>query len=299
MPSHGQPSKEQKLSLKRKRDDQSNPNNDPKFQEYLEVMQPTSKSRTWANEQLPGRKSEQQAVSIDDGSKVGAVGQVKDEADSEYQSVPKMKEHKAPKVLEQAPPTSPGIISAQALPENAGPGSATEDSQRSDTEVRAATDDDWLRSRTSRLLGLVDDDEDDPSAYAKTLSLEEKSKGEALSIKEASGPKTLSANGQPEDEEALQGVSAALPTDDIGADATAATDRLFIRNLPYVATESDLQQLFQHIGHGHIEEVRGLYLLSPRFQCSMQFLMNILIGTTYAMHVMSSRNSILVDALRF
>ncbi|KAK5992789.1 Multiple RNA-binding domain-containing protein 1 [Cladobotryum mycophilum] len=106
-----------------------------------------------------------------------------------------------------------------------------------------ATDDDWLRSRTNRLLDLVDPD-DLPQA--------------ATTIQNGTAEQdTRDDNTSPHSPEgAVEEVSAddvdAKETDESKQDDPVAiitrTSRLFVRNLPYSATEGDLHKEFGKFG---------------------------------------------------
>jgi multiple RNA-binding domain-containing protein 1 len=111
--------------------------------------------------------------------------------------------------------------------------------------VSAATDDDWLRSRTSRLLDLVDPD----------------------SIEAVGGEKSAPAQDEPDStlvEQTLPEIEP-LPESDIATteelndkpdpilEEISKNGRLFVRNLPYTATEEELRNHFQPFGS--LEEV--------------------------------------------
>jgi multiple RNA-binding domain-containing protein 1 len=132
--------------LKRKRSDVNE--SDPKLKEFLEVMRPKSTSKTWisedSQEQEPPRKV--QALELPEA-----------ESDSEYEIVPK----KAKKQATPAPTTLTAPSLAFDPVDKAEPlESGQEEPQSTQPEpvggLQAADDDEWLRSRTSRLLDLVD-----------------------------------------------------------------------------------------------------------------------------------------------
>ncbi|KAL8630021.1 hypothetical protein Q9189_004273 [Teloschistes chrysophthalmus] len=239
-------------SLKRKRHVKPEQENDPKLQEYLEVMQPSSKSRMWANEDLSESKPEQEGIPVEDQSKDGFIAQSNVEADLEYQEVPKKRKARDEKNSKHESPTPIEAIPPETVPSNPVPGSTADVETRVHTGEPAATDDDWLRSRTSRLLGLIDDDEEDLPTHKVAVDAVKAQQSEALDVnnKEA-GLQSPSANARPNSEN----VQPAEP-ETLQNEATATTaNRLFIRNLPYTATEDDLQQFFESQGRGHIEEV--------------------------------------------
>ena len=221
-------------------------------------MQPPSKSKIWANEDTAGTSEKATQV-------VEAVSvHVEDaQSDSEYQHVSKKRKtspeskgrvEKDPKRKEElnlpndmAAATVSPTNDAMKLDE------ATSESNEVILAAPAASDADWLRSRTSRLLGLIDDDD----ALMATHTL---------------------ANGDDigKDDEALDNISiarkisnASIQTDakeiDPGIEETATetapndapetinnTGRLFIRNLAYTVFEDDLRAQFGR--YGDLEE---------------------------------------------
>lgn len=99
------------------------------------------------------------------------------------------------------------------------------------------TDDQWLRSRTNGLLDIVDPDEVNKSVATGNTS---------------SAECRVAATGlEPVEEmEFKEGPGSADPN----INAIQGTGRLFVRNLPYSATEDDLRKFFEPFGI--IEEVR-------------------------------------------
>jgi hypothetical protein len=108
--------------------------------------------------------------------------------------------------------------------------------------VSGLDDDDWLRSRTSRLLDLVDPDEIPiPTA---PISMD----GPAIVQEEASA-----LDLDPPQEADLEKENEA-ETLDPEIEKIRVNGRLFVRNLPYSATEDDLRKHFE--SYGNLEEVR-------------------------------------------
>ncbi|PHH71716.1 hypothetical protein CDD82_6365 [Ophiocordyceps australis] len=102
----------------------------------------------------------------------------------------------------------------------------------------AATDDDWLRSRTSRLLDLVDADE----LVDKTVA---QPTGESViaSKEEATHSSTEITSHVADDATGCQEFS-----EDGAVEAITKTCRLFVRNLPYDVSEDNLQEAFEKYG---------------------------------------------------
>lgn len=136
---------------------------------------------------------------------------------------------------------------------------------KEDSQLPPATDNDWLRSRTSRLLGLVDDD--DAQRASKDIGHGQGArKGEALANREErSSSRSVDVAVQPDvDAEGNPGADAADSTEQ-------ATNRLFVRNLAYTATGDDLRLHFERLDHGTIEEVRSIL---PLFRNSIHLSSN-------------------------
>lgn len=115
----------------------------------------------------------------------------------------------------------------------------------------AATDDDWLRSRTNRLLDLVDPDDISHVAPKAKADCDSSAVQEVGNDKEAphseedgthDGQDLLPPQGQDKDS---------------AAEAISRTSRLFVRNLPYSATEDDLREEFEKFGG--VDEVSCLF----------------------------------------
>ena len=108
------------------------------------------------------------------------------------------------------------------------------------------TDNDWLRAKTSRILDLVD--EAPLNARSAGAGPEErKAESAANQDVERSDLPDLSTNLDPP---ATHG-------------SLSSSGRLFVRNLPYSATESDIESLFSK--YGRLEEVRLEYFSPPVF----------------------------------
>ncbi|KAL9600800.1 MAG: hypothetical protein Q9219_002938 [cf. Caloplaca sp. 3 TL-2023] len=243
-----QPAKDATTSLKRKYEGFLHDGENPKLEEYLKVMQPASKSRTWANEEPTGIKSGQQDLAIEADDQAISVNQGSDA--EVYQEVP-TKKRKAQKEQSEV-----SIVPTEVVPDIRPPELVRSDADAGDTpttkgpETPPTTDDDWLRSRTSRLLGLIDDD-DSISPNTATDNAEPQGGQPSTSAAESSRLGSGDA-GNPSDADVLR-------KDDQTADesnGTAnATNRLFIRNLPYTATEGDICQHLERHQLGKFEEV--------------------------------------------
>jgi len=216
-------------ATKRKRGDVEQ--DDAKLKEFLEVMQPANKAKKWTADVG-------EDVSMEPPTKVQAVELPEGESDGEYEAVPKKSRQKSPLmpvIAVEAP-----VAEQPSVSETAG------EEQASTPNQVDATDDDWLRSRTSRLLDLVDPDDipvpskaDEQSDSAPFESFEE----EPLPITQHE--EAAADELEPEAEEAEQ--------EDPTLAAIRSNGRLFVRNLPYTATEDDLRAHFAPFGA--LEEV--------------------------------------------
>ena len=264
--------------LKRKRDaDQQLPEAEAKVREFLEVMQPPSKSRTWANEGLHGKRV--QSVSPPTEAHRASV----EPTDAEQRQPPR-KSKDSPKSMQKHE------LTLQSNPKAGDQASATEISASNEAENKGgetlpqASDADWLRSRTSRLLDLIDDDDEIVSKASDT-------KLESAETREKPGHKVerdMSHAGSQTDGDYTE--KASEPPGSNNSDPpkpSIATGRLFVRNLAYTTTESDLRAHLKNIGFATTEEVsKSLGNAIDRSITSRFFMMIILIGTAYAMHMM-------------
>jgi multiple RNA-binding domain-containing protein 1 len=200
--------------LKRKRSDVDE--SDPKLKEFLEVMRPKSKSKTWDTEDTQAQDVQKPP------RKVQAMELPEAESDNEYEMVPIKSKKKKPTPVTSAPPVA-GVPFAVVEPFETGEAEIQGDPPQASGGLDA-TDDDWLRSRTNRLLDLVD-----PADMAAKMVPED----------------GLQQPPQLERPLASAKVDTLAEQEDIG--------RLFARNLPYTATEDDLRKHFE--SYGTLEEV--------------------------------------------
>ena len=234
---------------KRKREGSAENGGRPKLQEFLEVMQPPSKSRTWENQDaaIP----QVSAQSIPKAETTVTLGARSDEI---YEQVPKRRkrdresEEENVVLAEHPAPLDVPRIDTRTVQSDLG--LSQEATQQPLAISSAASDADWLRSRTSRLLGLVDDDDAQLTALPGDAPTEKTGLSEVPElVKEGSVSDT---SVQTEKEVEVEGAML--------ENGTAGSGRLFVRNLTYTTTEEDLRKHFEDGGHGTIEEVsQGLY----------------------------------------
>lgn len=234
--------------LKRKLDDSTtdkvstHPNK--KLQEFLDVMVPSAKSNTWSN--------------TDYTRLIPIVGSNIDD-DESVDSSP------LPMVLHQPSPTSTTeIITFVEGQQDPGTQTLTDDT------TALVSDADWLRSKTSRLLDLTDD-------VPSLLTTSNSSNFKAVST---TSHVTQSAKENLPDAVIVE-TRTLDPSHVEAVETILQSGRLFVRNLPYSATEDDIRQHFS--AYGELEEV----LASPVIRIR-QFIivMKTLIGTSYTcLHV--------------
>ena len=228
---------------KRKREDLDESN--PKLREFLQVMQPSrAKGQEILEEEHP-----QKVVPEDD-------------SDGEYESIPNKKRQTTtqepyipsiPSMPAATPPQNstqlektPVAIKQQAIepPTSSAPAIAS---------TGDATDDEWLRSRTNRLLDLMDVDE----LVAPAVPAQDTSIPVPVGDNSVSGPESSHAAG---DESATGEATAEDPAlelavEDPAVESIRQTSRLYVRNLPYRVTEDDLAGCFEKFGE--LEQVRA------------------------------------------
>ena len=219
---------------KRKRSDAAE--EDPKLKEFLEVMQPGSKSKNWASHITDD-------PTIQPPMKIQAIEVPEAESDEEYEAVPKKPrqksppKHTVPSTVTSAAPTVPAVVIAEVVVASTAPD---------------ATDDDWLRGRTNRLLDLMDP-EDIPAITKEVVSADN-------SVIEIATEEPTELEDSPVVEESHEEHEHEKP--DPVIEAIQSSGRLFVRNLPYSASEDDLRKYFEPFGA--LEEVWNLILLISR-----------------------------------
>ena len=208
-------------------------------------------------------------------AKIAAVAFAENESDDEYEDVPSRRKKEAQKkeanreshTFESAPPKDSRVRPSEVQHPHPVPEPAEENSQdvaeeppipattAATTTPAPTTDDDWLRSRTNRLLDLVDDDDDIPTPIPFHPGPTEAQDFVGGEDKEAEKPEKLDKEPSPEpmDIEDPPETDVKEPDDNI-IESIRKTSRLFVRNLPYVATEEDLRKHFEQ--YGNLEEVR-------------------------------------------
>jgi multiple RNA-binding domain-containing protein 1 len=184
-------------------------------------------------------------------------------SDDEYETVPKKaKRSKQDEIpAESTPEEHPADLVQQPLDLSANDDTTPDHAAPDPTTV---SDADWARSRTSRLLGLLDDDEED-LAMAKPDHDSDEADDDDVPAREPPA--------KPQDQAPIHETSIPTPpadeteaqdsTGDTEIDAVRASMRLFVRNLPYNVQKEDLQAEFAP--YGNLEEVSYYLSLSTTF----------------------------------
>ena len=243
----------------------------------------------------PAKKSWQAATDSaleEPPTKVQAIEIPEEESDNEYEVVPK----KAKKVEVAALPVTQQVAPAVQAPAVLPPVDAmVVDTPEPSNEP--ADDDDWLRSRTNRLLDVMDPDE--MSAMPKpTLTTDVQAVAQQVPQQAAAEDLTLSGitiNETTIVEEPANDTK--VLAEDPNIEAIKSNGRLFVRNLPYSATEEDLREHFSK--YGSLDEVRENFSFISWHSPTLLYMMNIQIGTTYTFVNAVNCTIILVDASCF
>ncbi|KAF2032946.1 RNA-binding domain-containing protein [Setomelanomma holmii] len=228
----------QENALKRKRE-QAEQEQDPKLKEFLQVYQPPSQTNIWTN-----GDSQIGAPTAAVENPVEQLAAPEDESDDDYQVITK-KPKATSKIPEQPiwskhPEVSAGLI--DPIHKTPPPTDEVERDDEATTNDRGAVSDiDWLRSRTNRVLDLVEADEESlveasmpdvqPQTYQQTLPAAPKEQH-----------KTVQSKQQPTEIESSSEV-----------DKIRDTGRLYLRNLHFDVTEDELREHFSKFGQ--LEEV--------------------------------------------
>jgi multiple RNA-binding domain-containing protein 1 len=233
-------------NLKRKRESNvPEKEKDPKLQEFLDVYKPKSKKNAWEQEEavVPVTGS-----TVPEASEVAIVDAP---SDGEYETVPKKaKRAKQDTAVADRSPAEPdaNVVLASEIPAD-----VHVNAEPAESGAAAVSDADWARSRTSRLLGLLDDDEEEIAATKPNHDSDEADDDDTTAPEQ---PANLEGHKEHEvsiptppadDQEALD------QTADAEVEAVRSSMRLFVRNLPYNVQKEDLEAEFAP--YGNLEEV--------------------------------------------
>ncbi|KAH9906531.1 hypothetical protein F4778DRAFT_655142 [Xylariomycetidae sp. FL2044] len=236
----------------KKRKRESPDESDPKLQEFLGVMQPPK--------HMVNKMQTVEGVPNLDPTNAPVL-EAEQESDDEYEVVPK-RQKKSPAREFVKPARAPqgetfhtqekeshlSHTDEDQLQGSEPSGNTLDSTDGGVPENAAATDDDWLRRRTNRLLDLVDDD--DPIPHATPPMMESNTPPPAETRTDHADEDDDTPDEASTQEDKATGVE---ETEDTALSSIRKTKRLFIRNLPYSATEDDLRSFFEQ--YGILEEV--------------------------------------------
>lgn len=242
-----------------------------------------SKTRTWANDDMIP-PSEQPSLAINQATEDNSVTE-------ELPSHPKKARTQEPAPKEQPQPM---VVDSA---EDEGKESPAQEETEAQEEAGPVSDADWLRSKTSRLLGLLDEDEQDDFETQKVEEPAEPPRRTNIESRNAAieniGTENVMTEPATNDDDVVEDIpdrEEQEPIDDQNIDLIRASARLFLRKLAYDIKEDDLQPLFAP--YGKLEEVSILsflfsfFLPPPSTQLAgppaSAHMMIILIGTSYA-----------------
>ena len=234
-------------ATKKRRTSASNEKGDDKLQEFLQVMQPPSKFRDWDSEGLFA--GEREVVATMEPEKPGSpVVEANDFEAQEPVSVKrKHMEHEELTLTEHT--LDEHVLSPR---NDAGKDQTLNGLEVEQQAPQAASDETWLRSRTSRLLGLIGNDDD---GVLTTQSTAQKAVNDTNVNNGDSIPRPSVNVGRDEQDEGdatsaqMKQTSHEMEMQDVG------NGRLFLRNLTYTCTEQDIHSYLESKRLEGIEEV--------------------------------------------
>ncbi|KAJ5712914.1 uncharacterized protein N7483_010095 [Penicillium malachiteum] len=226
-------------ALKRKRDTEK----DPKLQEYLSLMQ-SGKTRTWANDDTLAQASAESAAA--------AINRPTQET-KVVEEVPS--QPKKARIQENSTPASTEVPEPMVV-DHSGEDGKEETSDQAEEETGPVSDMDWLRSKTSRLLGLLDEDEQaefeerkaDEPIKSRSPSVDESRSAQIERISSPPPATNVDEVDEPVEDADEPEEDEISPEQAKNIELIRSSARLFLRNLSYELTEADLQPLFTPFG---------------------------------------------------
>lgn len=247
---------------KRKREAVAEDRDKATLQEFLEVMQPPSKSKMWENQDAMTAQTVEEPTIHGAGKK-----ETETRSDEEYEPVPKKQKSERKKIRIEKQVSEPPQAEAVA-PQQDGPTSMVGQTlqvavQEPSETIQTASDADWLRSRTSRLLGLVDDD-DGLGQHNLPVDGEDQKAVMPSNPEHIESTSKSDASVQMDDESKDVDDTAAASPPRSDEDSAIGNGRLFVRNLTYTITEEELRQHLESRAYGTTEEV-SLVVAMPTY----------------------------------
>lgn len=225
--------------LKRKRPSPPPAKDDPKLKEFLNIMQPPSKNKSWKNDDFDGTQEGKAERLVKDKGKGKKLPAEDGESDDEYQAISKKQKRMAAHTSTAG--DREGLEESLKF-ESQNPSSAPEADRQDDSN--------WLKSKTGQLLGLDGDEEAnaDANSHPRRRSSSAESAVGGVEL-DAKADDTADTPPTPVEEMNEQ------PMDD-AEKQIRNSKRLFLRNLPFTITEEALTDQFSTFGP--VEEVRAL-----------------------------------------
>lgn len=221
-------------------------------------MQTSSKTRTWANDD-----STAMAMATEQ-----AVAPINTPSQDNTQSEELPSHPKKVRVQEPAEAEKPQAMDVEKSNEDVEEDTPVqEETEAAQDEAGPVSDSDWLRSKTSRLLGLLDENEqaefDQHKAAQPAESSSDVEESRTAAFEDAPPPPVT-------DDAAVEDVDAVETTPerpDPNVDLIRDSARLFLRNLAYDTTDADLQPLFAPFGKlDEVSDCSLFLLLFPTHQ---------------------------------
>ena len=240
------------VTSKRKRGSEAaDKQHDPKLKEFLEAYKSKSKKKEAEDALMQDVGTEPEEATIEVPTA---------ESDDEYEQVPKKAKH----TKGDAPTDEAPVVSAASPPAEGTKLASEEQNAESGVDGAApVSDTDWYRSKTSRLLGLLDEEEEEAAA-APRHNDSESEEDKVVTAKPAVEEPVSSIPTPPADDNLKQDeADTAAGTVDADVEAVRKSMRLFVRNLPYDARKEDLETEFERFGN--LEEVSYHRLSTPSF----------------------------------
>ncbi|GAB2284110.1 hypothetical protein Dimus_018581 [Dionaea muscipula] len=213
----------EKDSIKKKSDE-----DDPKLIEFLQVMQPRSKSKLWADDALVARN-------------MGNNGVIPSQKEDEERSVPEELD-----------------VNVRVERDNAVQVQSLEKSGNL-ARVDVVSDMDYFKSRVRKSWSDsesdIENDNDDKGHNNKNNNLSARVHFDGLSNKKVDSSngtrKKFPKDKQPSEDcaDRLSGSGKPSSCNEDAVEEVSEIGRLFIRNLPYTATEDELEELFRKFGN--------------------------------------------------
>ncbi|XP_020103411.1 multiple RNA-binding domain-containing protein 1-like [Ananas comosus] len=220
--------------------------NDPKLQEFLQVMQPRSKSKLWANDAIGAGDF------VDKDSKIN-------EKDCQQPQVGQK---------QAARPKTRTTDGSSGEPEATKSTSSEENEVEESLETREhdhMTDMEYFKSRIKKNWSDAEssDSDDEDSKSQTDMDINNENSPSKMQERDANGLSVGEDDINGEEKESPlvnsdgEDVNNENPTSSVSDEKKQAleTGRLFIRNLPYTTTEEDLMELFSQFGdvsHVHL-----------------------------------------------